>query len=86
MPNVANDTGFHSDDTPERRVAERRSFGSHRGIRVDRRAGTGRRHSGDVAPASSGGVAERRSGQDRRGVSSAWPLERRSGRDRRRPS
>ncbi|HWP38163.1 MAG TPA: hypothetical protein VNL18_11485 [Gemmatimonadales bacterium] len=85
MNDVRNESGFNPGDAPDRRVAERRSFASHRGIRVDRRAAGERRRSGDVALAPGATGGERRRGQDRRGASDAWPVERRSGQERRQP-
>ena len=68
---------------PERRVVERRRFGGHKGISVDRRTPADRR---DDAPADAEnpGTANRRAGRDRRTSDAAHtPDRRKGGRDRR---
>ena len=62
---------------PERRTVERRRFGSHTGIRVDRRTPADRR---DEAPAEapSESKANRRRGEDRRSKDAEHALDRRT--------
>ena len=66
----------------DRRTFERRRFGNHSGIRIDRRSGQEKRHD-ERRQRPTSEAAERRSGAERRDIERRGGTDRRSGQTRR---